>query len=49
MEAKVVAGIPLGRRAIPEDVADTYAFLASNEAKFLTGVALDVDGGRSIQ
>lgn len=49
MEEKVVAGIPLGRRAIPEDVADTYAFLASSEAQFLTGVALDVDGGRSIQ
>ena len=49
MEAKVVEGIPMGRRATPEDVADAYAFLASDEAKFLTGVALDVDGGRSIQ
>ena len=49
MEASVIAGIPMGRRATPEDVADAYAFLASDEAKFLTGVALDVDGGRSIQ
>lgn len=49
MEANVIAGIPMGRRATPEDVADAYAFLASDEAKFLTGVALDVDGGRSIQ
>ncbi len=49
MEANVIAGIPMGRRATPEDVADAYAFLASDEAKFLTGVALDIDGGRSIQ
>ena len=49
MEEKVVSGIPMGRRASPEDVANAYAFLASSEAEFLTGVALDVDGGRSIQ
>lgn len=49
MEKKVIDGIPMGRRATPEDVADAYAFLASEEAKFLTGVSLDIDGGRSIQ
>ena len=49
LEKKVIDGIPMGRRATPEDVADAYAFLASDEAKFLTGVALDIDGGRSIQ
>ena len=49
MEANVIAGIPMGRRATPEDVADAFAFLASDEAKFLTGVSLDVDGGRAIQ
>lgn len=48
MEKMVIDGIPLGRRAMPEDVADAYAFLASDEARFLTGVALDIDGGRSI-
>ena len=48
MEASVVATIPMGRRALPEDVADAYAFLASTDAKFLTGVSLDVDGGRAI-
>ena len=37
MEKKVIDGIPMGRRALPEDVADAYAFLASDEAKFLTG------------
>lgn len=45
----VIAGIPMGRRATPEDVANSIFFLASDEAEFLTGVCLDVDGGRSIQ
>lgn len=49
MNAAVIGGIPMGRRAVPEDVANAYAFLASDEAAFLTGVCLDVDGGRSIQ
>ncbi len=38
----------MGRRAMPTDVASAVAFLASEEAEFLTGVGLDVDGGRSI-
>ena len=45
----VIDGIPMGRRATPEDVANSIFFLASDEAQFLTGVCLDVDGGRSIQ
>jgi len=49
MDAAVVGGIPMGRRASPDDVAGAYAFLASTDAAFLTGVCLDVDGGRSIQ
>jgi 3-oxoacyl-[acyl-carrier protein] reductase len=44
----LVAGIPLGRLAEPEDVAAAVLFLASDDASFLTGVCLDVDGGRSI-
>jgi len=47
-EKMVVDGIPMGRRATPEDVANSVMFLASEEAGFLTGVCLDVDGGRSI-
>lgn len=49
-EAKTqfIAGIPLGRLASAEDVANAALFLASDEASFLTGVSLDVDGGRSI-
>jgi 3-oxoacyl-[acyl-carrier protein] reductase len=40
--------IPLGRLCSPEDVADTAVFLASNEARFLTGACINVDGGRAI-
>jgi 3-oxoacyl-[acyl-carrier protein] reductase len=38
----------MGRRATPDDVANAVLFLAADEAAFLTGVCLDVDGGRSI-
>lgn len=44
----LTAGIPLGRLTRPEDVAGAVAFLASDDAAFLTGVCLPVDGGRSI-
>ena len=44
----LIAGIPLGRLAEPTDVANAFLFLASDEAQFLTGVLLDVDGGRSL-
>ena len=39
--------IPMGRVGQPEDVADVIAFLASNDARFVNGVALPVDGGLS--
>ena len=42
------AGIPLGRLAEPGDIADASVFFASDAARFLTGVVLPVDGGRSI-
>jgi 3-oxoacyl-[acyl-carrier protein] reductase len=41
-------GVPLGRLARPRDVANAVLFLASDDAEFLTGVCLDVDGGKSI-
>ena len=39
--------IPMGRPGEPEDVADVIAFLASRDARFVTGVVLPVDGGVS--
>ncbi len=42
------ASVPLGRLATPLDVANAAVWLASEEASFITGVALEVDGGRSI-
>lgn len=46
--AKFVATIPLGRMSTPRDVAAACLFLASPDAVFLTGVCLEVDGGRCI-
>ena len=43
--AKAGEAVPLGRVATPEDVAQAVLFLASDEASFMTGVALPVDGG----
>lgn len=46
--AKFRASVPLGRLSTPEDVANAALYLASDEANFITGVALEVDGGRCI-
>ena len=48
MRAKFLATIPLGRFSTPQDIGNAAAFLASDEAAMLTGVALEVDGGRCI-
>jgi NAD(P)-dependent dehydrogenase (short-subunit alcohol dehydrogenase family) len=45
---RFLARIPLGRFTRPADVASAAAFLASDEASYLTGVSLDVDGGRNL-
>jgi NAD(P)-dependent dehydrogenase (short-subunit alcohol dehydrogenase family) len=45
---KFLVRIPLGRFTQPADVAAAVSFLASEDASFLTGVCLDVDGGRNI-
>lgn len=47
--ARVVAKHPLGRVGRPEEVAGAIAFLASRDAGFMTGLAIPVDGGRSIR
>jgi len=46
--AKFIATIPLGRMSTPKDVARAALFLASEEAEFLTGLELPVDGGRTV-
>ncbi|MFB9354883.1 glucose 1-dehydrogenase [Sneathiella chinensis] len=45
---KFVSTIPLGRMNTPRDLANAALWLASDEASFITGVALEVDGGRCI-
>lgn len=45
-EAEMLMAIPAGRFAQPEEVASAIAFLASQEAAYITGVSLAVDGGR---
>lgn len=46
--AKFLAGIPLGRLSQPHDIANAAIFLADPASAFITGVALEVDGGRCI-
>jgi len=46
--AAFLSTIPLGRLCTPEDVAHAMVYLASDEASFVTGAVLDVDGGRCI-
>lgn len=48
IRAKFVATIPMGRMSTPTDIANTALFLCSDEAEFLTGVCVEVDGGRCI-
>ena len=48
IRAKFLSTIPLGRFSTPEDMANAALFLCSDEASMITGVALEVDGGRCI-
>ncbi len=45
---KFVSTIPLGRMSTPDDIANAAVFLVSDDAAFITGVCLDVDGGRCV-
>ena len=46
--ARFIATVPLGRLSEPKDIASACLYLASDEAEFITGVVLEVDGGRTI-
>ena len=46
--AQFLSTIPIGRFSTPEDMGNAAAFLCSDEASMITGVALEVDGGRCI-
>lgn len=48
MRAKFLATIPIGRFSTAEDMANAALYLCSDEASMITGVALEVDGGRCI-
>lgn len=48
IRAKFLASIPLGRFSTPEDIGNAACFLCSDEAAMITGVAMEVDGGRCI-
>jgi NAD(P)-dependent dehydrogenase (short-subunit alcohol dehydrogenase family) len=47
MLAATDAKIPLGRHARPEEIASLYAFLASDEGAYITGAAIEIDGGET--
>ena len=46
---KVLSNIPLGRLGTPEEVASVVVFLASDESSYITGVTIDVSGGRYLR
>lgn len=46
--SRFLGTIPMGRLAVPDDIAGAAVFLASDDARFVTGIELPVDGGRSI-
>ena len=48
IRAKFLSTIPLGRFSTPEDLGNAACFLCSDEASLITGVCMEVDGGRCI-
>lgn len=48
MEKQLISATPLGRRGTPEEIANVYLFLASDEASYVTGAVYSVDGGITV-
>jgi NAD(P)-dependent dehydrogenase (short-subunit alcohol dehydrogenase family) len=46
-KAALVTGVPMARLGLSEELANAIVFIASNEASFITGHILNVDGGHS--
>ena len=49
MEKQMILSTPIGRRATPEEVANVYLFLTSDEASYVTGALYVVDGALTIE
>ena len=49
MEKQTIAGVPIKRMGLPEDIANAVVFLASGKSSYITGQAIVVDGGWTIQ
>lgn len=45
---RFLSNVPIGRLAEPEDVAAACIFFASDESEFITGINMEVDGGRHV-
>lgn len=48
MRARLLSTIPIGRFSTPENLGNAACFLCSDEASMITGVPMEVDGGRRI-
>jgi len=48
-KAGLIAGVPLKRAGMPEEIAQAIVFLCSDKTSFLTGQIVSVDGGKSAQ
>jgi acetoacetyl-CoA reductase len=49
LDSKILPQIPVGRLGKPEEVAGLCAYLASDEAAFLTGANIAINGGQHMQ